>query len=263
MYNANTFIVQTFSSGLLGSVSKRFDLTLLGSSFQNLLAKIHVCLHIFPYRMASEPELNTLCCSMCRRELGVWNFFPLTHDPTEQDDRQGQDAPPYLDTGQMFDRERRSVQIPDPEGSCSGGSSEDDNQEVARDDGGNTGPKAEKSEPMEEGGGCDRADKSSTEDSAMEKEYQESETSITLNVKSFEPMGLKSPLHRSLSNLPGEETTESLCVEVENESLSERLQDVESELEFMGCGREGMLERGDGGPRAKKRRLQVQPRSGK
>ena len=70
-------------------------------------------------------------------------------------------------------------------------------------------------------------------------------------------MGLKSPLHRSLSNLPGEEATESLCVEVENESLTERLQDVESELEFLGYGREGVPEENDGRPRAKKRRLQV------
>ena len=191
----------------------------------------------------------------------MWNFFPLTHAPTEQDDRQGQDAPPYLDTGQMFDKDRRPVQIPDPEESCSVGSSEGGIQGIAREDDESAGTDAEKSEPMEEGGGCDRAEKSSTEDSAMEKEYEEAETSVTLTVKSYEPMGLKSPLHRSLSNLPGEETTESLCVEVENESLSERLQDVESELEFIGCGREGMSEREDGGPRAKKRRLQVQPRS--
>lgn len=193
----------------------------------------------------------------------MWNFFPLTHVPTEQDERQGQDAPPYLDTGQMFDEERRPVQIPDPEESCSRGSSEGGNQEVAREEDESYAPEAEKSEPMEEGGSCDKADKSSTEDSAMEKEYEEIETSNTLTVKSFEPMGLKSPLHRSLSNLPGEEATESLCVEVENESLSERLQDVESELEFMGCGRECMPEREDGGPRAKRRRLQVQPRSDK
>ena len=193
----------------------------------------------------------------------MWNFFPLTHAPTEQDERQGQDAPPYLDTGQMFDKERRSVQIPDPEESCSVGSSEGDNHGIARDDDGSAGSEAEKSEPMEEGGGCDREEKPPSDDSAMEKEYGETETSITLTVKSYEPMGLKSPLHRSLSNLPGEEATESLCVEVENESLSERLQDVESELEFMGCGREGISEREDGGPRAKRRRLQVQLKSDK
>ena len=193
----------------------------------------------------------------------MWNFFPLTHVPTEQDDRQGQDAPPYLDTGQMLDRERRPVQIPDPEESCSVGSSEGSNHGIAREDDESAGPEAEKSEPMEEGEGFDRAEKSSADDSAMEKEYEETETSITLSVKSYEPMGLKSPLHRSLSNLPGEEATESLCVEVENESLSERLQDVESELEFMGCGREGISEREDGGPRAKRRRLQVELRSDK
>ncbi|KAL9960654.1 hypothetical protein ACROYT_G034140 [Oculina patagonica] len=205
----------------------------------------------------SDPELNTISCSMCRRELGVWNFFPLTHSSTDQDERQGQGAPSYLDTGQMFCGERSPGQILVREVSSDRGSSHaGDNQEAAADDDEGSVAEAETSEPMEEGGSCDRADRSSTEDSAMEKEYEATETSNTLTVKPREPMGLKSPLHRSLSNLPGEEATESLCVEVENESLSERLQDVESELEFMGCGREGMPEREDGGPRAKKRRLQ-------
>lgn len=158
----------------------------------------------------------------------------------------------------MFCGERSPGQILVREVSSDRGSSHaGDNQEAAADDDEGSVAEAETSEPMEEGGSCDRADRSSTEDSAMEKEYEATETSNTLTVKPREPMGLKSPLHRSLSNLPGEEATESLCVEVENESLSERLQDVESELEFMGCGREGMPEREDGGPRAKKRRLQV------
>lgn len=209
-------------------------------------------------RAASDPEVNTISCSLCRRELGVWNFFPLTHAPSEQDDRQGQDAPPYLDTGQMFGEERSPVQIPDQEESCNRGSSSADglHQEAATDDKESNvadDEKGDNTEPMEEGGSCDRVQKYS----AMEKEYEAIETSNTLTVKSLEPMGLKSPLHRSLSNLPGEEATESLCVEVENESLSERLQDVESELEFMGCVREGVSEREEGGPRAKKRRLQV------
>lgn len=193
----------------------------------------------------------------------MWNFFPLTHSPAEQDGRQGKDAPPYLDTGQMFDAERSPGRMSDREEPCDrGGSHGGSNQEALPDDDSESNaPDTEKSEPMEEGGSCERADRSSTEDSAMEREYEAIETSNTLTVKPLEPMGLKSPLHRSLSNLPGEEATESLCVEVENESLSERLQDVESELEFMGCGREGMPEREDGGPRAKKRRLQVRERS--
>ena len=188
----------------------------------------------------------------------MWNFFPLTHSPTEPDERQGKDAPPYLDTGQM---ESTLGQIPDLEESCNRGSSHvGGTQETLRDEGKTNTQEGEKydlCEPMDQGVSCERVERSSSEDSAMEKGYEEVATSNTLTVRPLEPMGLKSPLHRSLSNLPGEEATESLCVEVENESLSERLQDVESELEYIGCGREGMSEREDDGPKAKKRRLQV------
>ena len=193
----------------------------------------------------------------------MWNFFPLTHVTTEQDDRQGQEAPSYLDTGQMVEEETSPRNITDQEESCNreSGSSEDGNQEAASGDderGASEGEKGDPPEPMEEGGSCEGDDKSSTGDTAVDKDCKPTETSNTLTVRSMsEPMGLKSPLHRSLCNLPGEEATESLCVEVENESLSERLQDVESELEFLGYGREGALDRDDGRPRAKRRRLQV------
>ena len=215
---------------------------------------------IIIYRTASDPELNTISCSMCRRELGVWNFISLAHSPTEQGERQGHNAPSYLDTGQMFREEGSPGQISDQEESCDRSSSHAGGaQETVSDDNDDesNAAEAEKSVPMEEGGSFDRAERSSTEDAAMEKEYEPIETSNTLTVKPLELMGVKSPLHRSLSNLPGGEATESLCVEVENESLSERLQDVEAELEYLGCGREGMPEREDDGPRAKKRRLQV------
>ena len=172
-------------------------------------------------------------------------FFPLSHVPTEQEEASAQDAPSYLDTGQMYDEERSPRQNTDREESCS---ADGDGEGINAKEAG----KGDQSEPMEQSESSDHADKISVEDTMMEKGYSNS-----LTVKSLEPMGLKSPLHRSLSNLPGEEATESLCVEVENESLSERLQDVESELEFLGCAREGNLEREDDGPRAKKRRLQV------
>ena len=201
----------------------------------------------FLHSTASDPEVNTISCSLCRRELGVWNFFPLTHIPVEHDDTTEQEAPSYLDTGQLYGEERSPRQTFDQEESCNvGGEDEQGNTAEAEKD--------DTTEPMEQS--SDQADKTSTQDTAMD-DYKVMGTSNTLTVKPHEPMGLKSPLHRSLTNLPGEETTESLCVEVENESLSERLQDVESELEFMGCNREGNLEGEDDGPRPKRRRLQV------
>ena len=196
---------------------------------------------------SSDPEVSTISCSLCRRELGVWNFFPLTHIPGEHDDIPGQEAPSYLDTGQMYGEECSPRQTTDQEESCNidGEGEQGNTTEAEKDD---------QAEPMEQS--SDQADKTSTQDTAMDC-YKLMGTSNTLNVKPHEPMGLKSPLHRSLTNLPGEETTESLCVEVENESLSERLHDVESELEFMGCNREGNAEGEDDGPRPKRRRLQV------
>ena len=187
----------------------------------------------------------------------MWNFFPLTHVATEQDD-----APSYLDTGQMFEEERSFRNITDQEESGSreiSGEGDDQRTRLAGGEGcGTEGDKGDPPEPMEEGGSFEKGGKSSTEDSTIERLCESTETSNTLTVKSIsEPMGLKSPLHRSLSNLPGEEATESLCVEVENESLTERLQDVESELEFLGYGRQGVTVGNDGRPRAKKRRLQV------
>ena len=205
------------------------------------------------YSAASDPEVNTISCSLCRRELGVWNFYPLTHAPSENEDNPVQEAPSYLDTGQMYDEERNPRQNPDQEESCSTcGNGGDNNANIASE-----ARKGDQTEPMEQSGSSDQADKTSTEDTAMEKEDLSVGPLNTLTVKPLEPMGLKSPLHRSMCNLPGEEATESLCVEVENESLSERLQDVESELEFLGCGREGSMEKDDDAPRAKRRRLQV------
>ena len=192
----------------------------------------------------------------------MWNFFPLTHVATEQDDGQVHDAPSYLDTGQMFaeDTSFRNITHQEESGSREI-SGEGDSQGTSLEGNGDRsteGDKGDPTEPMEEGDSFEKGDKSSTEDSTTETVCELTETSHTLTVKSTsEPMGLKSPLHRSLSNLPGEEATESLCVEVENESLTERLQDVESELEFLGYGREGVPEENDGRPRAKKRRLQV------
>lgn len=192
----------------------------------------------------------------------MWNFFPLTHVATEQDDGQVHDAPSYLDTGQMFaeDTSVRNITHQEESGSreISGEGDSQGTSLAGNGDRSTEGDKGDPTEPMEEGDSFEKGDKSSTEDSTTETVCELTETSHTLTVKSTsEPMGLKSPLHRSLSNLPGEEATESLCVEVENESLTERLQDVESELEFLGYGREGVPEENDGRPRAKKRRLQV------
>ncbi|XP_073229402.1 uncharacterized protein [Porites lutea] len=193
---------------------------------------------------ASDSEVNTISCSLCRRELGLWNFFPLTHVPSEQEEAVDKESPSYLDTGQIYDEERSRQRKADQETSfCSGSNVEENTTEYS----GN----GDQSEPMEESESSDKSEKTSTGDTLTEKEYINQ-----LTDKPLEPFGLKSPLHRSLSNLPGEEATESLCVEVENESLSERLQDLDSELEFMGCAREGNLEREDLGPRAKRRRLQ-------
>ena len=220
---------------------------------KRIIHNMHSMLH-FIYSAASEPELKTISCPLCRREVGVWNLFPLAHVPTEQEDSSGQDAPSYLDTGQMCDEERSPRQIHEQEESCSI-SSDRTGSDIT------VSEKADQTEPMEQSGSLDQADKASTEETAMDKSYISVGTLNTPTLKPINPMGtptgLKSPLHRSMTNLPGEETTESLCVEVENESLSERLQDVESELELMGCGREGNSEKEDDGPRAKRRRLQV------
>lgn len=197
---------------------------------------------------ASDPDVKTLSCSLCRRELGVWNFFSLAHIPNDQEDGTLHEAPPYLDTGQIFADDRSARKITEQEECCcaTGDGKEDDSTEAEK---GNQG------EPMEETS-YQSTDKTSTQGSSMDY-YNFVETAGAKTLKPHEPMGLKSPLHRSMINLPGEETTESLCVEVENESLSERLQDVESELEFMGsCNREGNAETEDDGPRPKKRRLQ-------
>ena len=175
----------------------------------------------------------------------MWNFFPLTHVPSEQEEAVDKESPSYLDTGQIYDEERSRQRKAEQERSfCSGSDVEENTTENSC-----TGYQ---SEPMEESESSDKSEKTSTGDTLTEKEYIN-----RLTDKPLESFGLKSPLHRSLSNLPGEEATESLCVEVENESLSERLQDLDSELEFMGCAREGNLEREDLGPRAKRRRLQV------
>lgn len=157
----------------------------------------------------------------------------------------------------MFDKERRLVQILDLEEFCSVGSSEGGNYGFVREDDESVDLEVEKLEFMEEGEGCDRVEKFLIDDFVMEKEYEEIEIFVILIVKLYELMGFKLLLYCFLFNLLGEEVIEFLCVEVENESLLERFQDVELELEFMGCGREGMLEREDGGLRVKRRRLQV------
>lgn len=175
----------------------------------------------------------------------MWNFFPLTHVPSEQEEAVDKESPSYLDTGQIYDEERSRQRKADQEKSVRSGSNVEENTIEYSGNG-------DQSEPMEESESSDKSEKTSTGDTLTEKEYINQ-----LTDKPLEPFSLKSPLHRSLSNLPGEEATESLCVEVENESLSERLQDLDSELEFMGCAREGNLEREDLGPRAKRRRLQV------
>ena len=197
---------------------------------------------------ASDPDVKTLSCSLCRRELGVWNFFPLSHLP-DQEDSTLNEAACYVDTGQMFRGERSTQQITQQEESCVASGKEDEDDSTERDD---------QAEPMEET--SFQSDKISTQGTSVDIS-KSTKTSISLTVKPLEAVGLKSPLHRSLLDLPGEEATESLCVEVENESLSERLQEVETELEFLGsCNREGSMEREGDGPRPKKRKLQVQMR---
>ena len=198
---------------------------------------------------ASDPEVKTLSCSLCRRELGVWNFFPLRHLP-EQEDSTLNEAVSYVDTGQMVWGERGTQQITHQEESCVATGEEDEDHSATE--------RADQSEPMEET--SFQSDKISTQGTSMDIS-KSLKTSISVTVKPHEAVGLKSPLHRSLLDLPGEEATESLCVEVENESLSERLQEVETELEFLGsCNREGSTEREGDGPRPKKRKLQVQMR---
>lgn len=202
----------------------------------------------FVHSTASDPEIKTLSCSMCRREIGVWNFFPLTHVPT--DDSAEQEAPSYLDTGQICEEERSPRQTTERE-ECYSVRGDGEEGSAGEAEGG------DQTEPMEQS--SEQADK--TQNTSMDY-CKGMKPHNTLTFETFEPLGIKSPLHRSLSTLPGEEATESLCVEVENESLSERLQDLESELEFMGCSREGSSETEDDGPRPKKRRLQVCDRRG-
>ncbi|XP_015771803.1 PREDICTED: nuclear-interacting partner of ALK-like [Acropora digitifera] len=193
---------------------------------------------------ASDPEVKTLSCSLCRRELGVWNFFPLRHLP-DQEDSTLNESVSYVDTGQMVWGERSAQQLTQQEESCVATGEEDEDRSAER---------ADQAEPMEET--SYQSDKISTQGTSMDIS-KSMKTSISVTVKPHEAVGLKSPLHRSLLDLPGEEATESLCVEVENESLSERLQEVETELEFLGsCNREGSMDREGDEPRPKKRKLQ-------
>ncbi|EDO45084.1 predicted protein [Nematostella vectensis] len=70
-----------------------------------------------------------------------------------------------------------------------------------------------------------------------------------------ENLSYRSPLHHSLSDLSDKGHCESLCVEVEDESLTEKLQAVESELEFMSGGNDSS-DRGEYTPERKRIRLQ-------
>jgi hypothetical protein len=67
----------------------------------------------------------------------------------------------------------------------------------------------------------------------------------------------RSPLHLSVSDLTEKEQCESLCVEVEEESLTDKLQAVESELEFMAGGSEISADKEDYAPDLKRIRLEV------
>ena len=64
---------------------------------------------------------------MCRRELGVWNFFPLTHVPSEQEEAVDKESPSYLDTGQIYGEERSRQRKADQEKSFRSGSNVEEN----------------------------------------------------------------------------------------------------------------------------------------
>lgn len=70
-----------------------------------------------------------------------------------------------------------------------------------------------------------------------------------------EGLPYRSPLHSSISDLSEKEHCESLCVEVEDESLTEKLQAVESELEFMEG--QNAADKEDYAPDIKRIRLEV------
>ena len=190
----------------------------------------------------------------------MWNFFSLMHAAAdEQTDR---DAPPYLDTGQMWEESKISEQdsMKDQTSEVEELPSEQQQMLSTTDSSEPSGKcgwwndGADQTEPMEESKG----DIMGEEDS-HQKESDKIRTvySGSGGTEALRLTGLKSPLHRSLIDIPGDETTESLCVEVEDESLSERLQAVESELELLGCCKESTMlrEPEDAGPRTKRRRL--------
>lgn len=76
-------------------------------------------------------------------------------------------------------------------------------------------------------------------------------------LRTAESLPYRSPLHLSVSDLSEKEHCESLCVEVEEESLTDKLQSVESELEYMVGGSETSTDKDDYAPDIKRIRLEV------
>ena len=250
----------------------------------------------------AEAEHSTLFCTMCRRELGLWNFKPFQASENEEENFPGsslqrsKSTARYLTEGrfqQSTPQEFESMDMTQLTSSSSV-SIEDETDSIRTFAGVKRTNKGYRNTPL--AGSTPSIDieecmdieeklklKADVKDVFMQRTDPE-EANMNLsesNIKEAGPpreslllkrlvsgrdspirgklntegLPYRSPLHSSISDLSEKGHCESLCVEVEDESLTEKLQAVESELEFMAC--QSTTDREDYAPDIKRIRLEV------
>ena len=233
----------------------------------------------FNFRCDKDSGLQTLFCTICRREVGLWNFSAMKMSHEAGRGAEEYRLSPSHDTetmsvlkssaGEAVETQRLSHINPLFESASQQSDIDSRTEETAM-----TIEVCEKLEMCLDASECSTDHTFQTQKSysrggtdttaILGQEEKVTATCIGEGTVSFarlkdvcsgaqkesvspmvsEPSGssleqrvLGSLMHRSLTDLTDKDNAESLCVEVEEESLTEKLQAVESELEYIGCSR--------------------------